>query len=91
MKTDHYRHIAKYVEVAKTKEQLAYAMAQINAHCDKVSIYGKQLYRNNKLSDLGEIETPIKQKMIQLGITDTFVWAGVKVYVTGNEITIGLE
>lgn len=91
MRTDHYKHIAKYVEVAKTKEQLAYAMAQINAQRNNVSFMGRQLYKNNRLNDLDEIETLIKQKMIQLGITDTFVWAGVKVYVTGNEITIGLE
>lgn len=91
LKNKNYTQIAKYVEIAKTKEQLAYAMAQINAQRDKISVMGRQLYRNKRLRELDEIEATIKAKMIQVGMTDMFVWAGIKVFVRNNEIIIGLE
>lgn len=93
MRTEHYKHIANYVEVAKTKEQLAYALEQINAHRVSISHYGRQLYRNKRLNDLDEIESRIKSKMsiVEFGMTDMFTWAGVKVFVKDNEIIIKLE
>ncbi len=91
MRTDYYKQISQYVENSTTKEHLAYAMEQINAHRHKVSVYGRQLYRNRRLNDLNDIEMEIKHKMIELGIADMFTWAGVKVFIHGAEIRIKLE
>lgn len=93
MSTGYYKQIRQYVENATTKEHLAYAIKQIDAHRHKVSFYGRQLYRNRRLNDLDEIELKIKNKMnmIEFGLTDMFTWAGVKVFVKGAEIIIKLE
>jgi len=91
MRTDHYVDIAKYVEVATTKEHLAYAMKQIDDERDKISVMGRQLYKNRRLNDLSDIENTIKNKMIELGVLNIFNWAGVKVFIIGSEIRIRLE
>lgn len=62
----YYKRLSNFLELANRKSQIEYLLNAVNRERSIISVYGPQIVKNSKISELDQIEEKAKSKLVKV-------------------------